>query len=155
MKTQINNRLYSSGAIISGGLLAIGIFLNGELARYTSPAWSSLIAHFVGIFGSWFIWRLLSRSKALIPYSSDAPIWSYFGGVGGAMIVVIANITINSPLGLVGSLSLMILSQTCFAILFDFKGWFGMERRKLYLSDFLRVSYILAGSTLTIFYGRI
>lgn len=155
MRTRINKSVYSSGAVISGGLLAIAIFLNGELARYTSPVWSSLIAHFVGIFGSWFIWRLLSKSKTLIPYSSDAPLWSYSGGVIGAAIVVIANITINSPIGLVGSLSLMILSQTCFAILFDFKGWFGMEKRNLYRSDFLRVSYILAGSALTIFYGGV
>jgi uncharacterized membrane protein YdcZ (DUF606 family) len=49
-------------------------------------------------------------------------------------------------------LSLMILGQTAFAILFDFKGWFGMEKRNLYLSDFLQVSCILAGSLLIIFY---
>ena len=155
MGTQINKSLYSSGAIISGAFLAIAIFLNGELARYTSPVWSSLIAHFVGIFGSWFIWKLLSSGNKLVPFSADAPRWSYFGGVIGAVIVVIANITINSPIGLVGSLSLMILGQTCFAILFDFKGWFGMEKRNLYRSDFLRVSYILAGSILTISYGGV
>ena len=148
----MNKNLYTSGAIASGGLLAVMIFLNGELARYTSPVWSSLIAHFVGIFGSWFLWRSMSHSKKLFPYSSDAPMWSYFGGVCGAMIVVIANITVNSSIGLVGSLSLMILGQTAFAILFDFKGWFGMEKRNLYLSDFLQVSCILAGSLLIIFY---
>ncbi len=148
----MNKNLYTTGAIASGGLLAIMIFFNGELARYTSPAWSSLIAHFVGIFGSWFLWRLMSNSKKLFPYTSDAPMWSYFGGAGGAMIVVIANITVNSSIGLVGSLSLMILGQTLFAILFDFKGWIGMAKRNLYLSDFLQVSCVLAGSILIIFY---
>ncbi|NIP53476.1 MAG: hypothetical protein GWN00_05390, partial [Aliifodinibius sp.] len=49
----MNKNFYTSGTIASGGLLAVMIFINGELARYTSPAWSSLIVHFVGIFGSW------------------------------------------------------------------------------------------------------
>ena len=94
----------------------------------------------------------MSQSKKLFPYSSDAPIWSYFGGVFGALIVAIANITVNSSIGLVGSLSLMILGQTSFAMLFDVKGWFGMEKRSLYLGDFLQVSFILAGSLLIILY---
>lgn len=145
--------VYTSSAVVSGGLLAIMIFLNSELARYTSPAASSLIAHFVGIFGSWLIWKFMSNSKTLIPYALNAPAWSYFGGIGGAMIVVIANITVNSTIGLVGSLSLMILGQTSFAILFDFKGWFGMEKRNLSLSDFLQIPCIVAGSILIIFFG--
>jgi len=144
--------LYATSAVASGGLLAIMVFFNGELAKYTSPTWSSLIAHFVGILGSWFLWRLISQSKALIPYSGDAPKWSYFGGVGGAMIVVISNVTVNSTIGLIGSLSLMILGQTLFAMLFDFKGWMGMAKRKLYLNDFLQLSCILTGSILIIVY---
>ena len=148
----MNKGLYTSGAVVSGGLLAIMIFLNSELARYTSSAWSSFIAHFVGIFGSWFIWKLMSGSKKLLPYASDAPRWAYFGGAGGAMIVVIANITVNSTIGLVGSLSLMILGQILFAILFDIKGWVGIAQRNLCLRDFLQLSCILAGSILIIFY---
>ncbi len=148
----MNNKLFTGGAIASGSLLAVMIFINGELAKSTSPAWSSLIAHFVGIFGSWFLWRLMSDSKKILPYSGAAPKWSYFGGAGGAVIVIIANLTVNSIIGLVGSLSLMILGQTLFAILFDYKGWFGVAKRNLCLSDFLQVSCILLGSILIIYY---
>lgn len=148
----MNRGLYTSGAVASGGLLAIAAFLNGELAKYTSPAWSSLIAHLVGMVGSWFLWKLLSHSKGLFPYSSNAPMWSYLGGISGAIIIIFANMAINSSIGLVGSLSLMILGQTSFAILFDFRGWFGVEKRNLYLSDFRQVFLILAGSLLIIFY---
>ena len=148
----MNKQLYGGGAIASGGLLAVAIFLNGELARFTSPAWSSMIAHFAGIFGSWFLWKLVSNGRHLLPFSGSAPRWSYFGGAFGALIVVLSNVTVNSSIGLVGSLSLMILGQTLFAILFDSKGWFGMERRKLHRSDFLRVVFILTGSLFIIFY---
>ncbi|NNF99153.1 MAG: DMT family transporter [Desulfobacteraceae bacterium] len=148
----MNKRIYPSAAVTSGGLLAIMIYINGELSRHTSPAWSSLIAHFVGIFGSWFLWKYLSKSKTYFPYTPDAPKWSYFAGVIGALIVVIANITVNSSIGLVGSLSLMILGQTLFAILFDFGGWLGMAKRKIHLRDILQVILILAGSLLIVFY---
>ncbi len=144
--------LFTTGAIASGGMLAIMVFFNGELARLTSPMSSSLIAHFVGIMGSWVLWRLMSRSRTLWPYSAAAPMWSYFGGVCGAMIVVLANITVNSTIGLIGSLSLMILGQTLFAILLDLKGWVGIAKRNLYMSDFLQVSSILVGSILIILY---
>lgn len=148
----MNRHLYSSGALLSGSLLAVAIFLNSELALFTSPAWSSLIAHFVGIFGSWGLWKYLSTEKKWFPFSPKAPRWSYFGGVFGAMIVVLSNMTVNSSIGLVGTVSLMILGQTCFAILFDLWGWFGMEKRELHRADFLRVAFILAGSLLIIIY---
>ena len=148
----MSKSIYTMGAIASGGLLAVMIYFNGELASYTSPFWSSLIAHFVGIFASWFLWRTMIRSNNLIPFSPEAPVWSYFGGVCGALIVAIANITVNSSIGLVGSLSLMILGQTLFAMLFDFMGWFGMENRRLNINDLGRVLFILAGSILIINY---
>lgn len=146
----MNKNLYSTGALFSGGMLGVMLFLNSGLAQYTSPSISSLIVHFVGIFASWLIWKLISKRKVWIPFSVDAPIWTYLGGICGAMIVLISNITVNSSIGLVGSLSLMILGQTSFAILFDLKGWFGMKKRKIHLRDLLQVGCILAGCFLLI-----
>ncbi len=151
----MNRYFYTGGAVTSGGLLAVMIFLNSELARYTSPVWSSFIAHGVGVVGSWVLWWVLSQHKALLPYAAEAPLWSYFGGAGGAIIVVLANITVNSAIGLVGSLSLMILGQTTIAMVFDVKGWFGMEKRRLSANDLLQVPCIVIGSILIIFYGGV
>lgn len=148
----MNKNIYASGAIASGGLLAIAIYLNGELSRYTTPFYSSMIVHGIGLAGSWLLWKLLFKGEGLIPFSSKAPKWAYLGGVGGAMIVVLSNITVNSPIGLVGSLSLMILGQTIFAILFDVNGWAGMQKRRLYQADFLQLGCILVGAVLIVFF---
>lgn len=149
----MNKNYFPTIALSSGGLLAMMIFLNGQLATYTSAITSSLIAHFVGIIGSWILWKLIVKSKKIVPYSSIAPKWFYLGGVGGALIVVIANITVNSVIGLVGSLSLMILGQTIFAIIFDITGLFGMKKRKLHFNKLIQISCILTGSILIILGG--
>lgn len=151
MRLNMKNSVYTGSTVASGGLLAVMIFLNSELANFTSPALSSLIAHFIGILGSWILWKLMVKGGGLFPYSPKAPKWAYLGGAGGAFIVVFANITVNSTIGLIGSLSLMILGQTLFAILLDFKGWVGMTKRNLCLKDFLQVSLILTGSIFIIY----
>ncbi|MDH3944369.1 MAG: DMT family transporter [Anaerolineae bacterium] len=148
----IKNTYYSTTALASGALLALAIFLNGRLAVRLSPAWSSLVVHFVGIFGSWFLWRILSRSGGLLPYSSYVPRWAYLGGLGGAVIVFFANTTVNSVIGLVGSLSLMILGFAVFAILIDINGWLGMPKRHISPGDLLQVLCLMSGSFLIILY---
>jgi transporter family-2 protein len=148
----MKNTYYSSAALGSGALLALAIFINGRLAGHLSPAWSSLVVHFVGIFGSWFLWRLLARGGGLLPFSSAAPRWAYLGGLGGAVIVLLANTTVNSVIGLVGSLSLMILGQAVFAILIDINGWLGMQKRAISPGDLLQVLCLMTGSFLIILY---
>jgi bacterial/archaeal transporter family-2 protein len=146
----MRKNLYAGSAIVSGSLLGLMLFINGQLANYTSAFWSSMIAHFIGLFASWIAWKLFSPSKKLLPINSKSPRWAYFGGVVGALIVIFSNITVNSEFGLVGSLSLMILGQTFFAMLFDYKGWIGMQKRELTRYDFLQISCVLAGSLLII-----
>ncbi|NIP53477.1 MAG: hypothetical protein GWN00_05395, partial [Aliifodinibius sp.] len=68
------------------------------------------------------------------------------------LIVIFSNVTVNSSIGLVGSLSIMILAQTLIAIVFDNKGWVGMARKHLSASDFLQVACILVGSILIIYF---
>lgn len=139
-------------AVITGGFLATMIFINGELSTYTSFAWSSMVAHMVGATASWGIWKTISKSKQIIPISKTAPIWAYFGGVVGALVVINTNITVTSSFGLIGSLSIMLLGQTFFSLIFDYNGWVGVEKRKLRITDLYQVLLILVGSLLIIIF---
>lgn len=141
---------YRIGATTAGGMLAVMILLNGRLALMTSPVGSSLIAHFVGIGASWMIWRLVSRQGGILPLSSAAPRWAYWGGAVGAVIVVVVNITVNSPLGLVGTMVMMVLGQTAFALWIDYRGWFGLPQRPVAGQEWVQLALIVVGSLLVI-----
>ena len=143
--------MYTIGALGSGALLALAIFLNGELATHTSAIWSSMIAHLVGTLGSLLLWQALTYRKGARLYSPQAPKWVYFAGALGALIVVLSNVTVNSNLGLAGTLTLMILGQSVFAIVFDVKGWLGLKQRRLQAQDIAQVGLILTGAFLVIY----
>lgn len=79
------------------------------------------------------------------------PRWAYLGGIPGALTVVVAAITVNSPLALAGSLALMLTGQVLFGMLSDSRGWFGVIQRRLRTNDIIATLLILAGCALLIF----
>lgn len=126
------------------------IFLNGILSRFTNPFFSSLIVHIVGLISSILLWIVINYSKKNKLIAKTAPLWSYLGGIGGALSVVTANIAVSSSLGLTGSLSCFILGQTVMTLIIDRLGLFGSAKKKLTLFDGIRVSTILVGSLLIV-----
>jgi len=146
----MKGKLYTPLATAAGGLLAMMIFLNGILSRFTNPFFSSFIVHIAGLVSSFLIWVILVRVQKGSLVSREAPLWSYLGGFVGALSVVTSNAAVNSPLGLAGSLSCFILGQTLTALAIDRFGLFGASRRNLTLLDGVRVVSILAGSLMMI-----
>ena|SRR3990167_5721836 len=146
-------------AIIAGVLLALMIDCNSLLASFTSSVQGAWIAHGVGMFTSVVLIVMLTRflsPRLNLTASSQprqkSPIWSYFGGVPGAMTVVLAAITVNNGLGLSASLALMLVGQILFGFACDVFGWFGVRKRSLNWQDLLVVSLILIGSVFIIFF---
>ncbi len=146
----MEQKYYTSISILSGGLLAIMIFFNGILSNYTSPVFSSLIVHTVGLVVSLILWFLTNKENNWKLISEKAPFWSYLGGFSGAFVVLTANIAVNSKLGLAGSLSFFILGQTIASLIVDSLGLFELNKKKLNKYDYVRVGLILLGSLLII-----
>lgn len=151
------NRSYSDFflALAGGALLAIMIQLNSLLASYSTPLLSSWTAHGVGAAGAWLLLNLLSATRKKRDPSPDtehkAPVWAYFGGVPGAFTVVLASISVNSALGLAGTLALGLVGQMVFSLVSDHFGWFGAPRRAVATRDIAVIALVLSGSVLIIF----
>ncbi|EAQ65648.1 hypothetical protein MED121_08788 [Marinomonas sp. MED121] len=149
------SRLYSQIpiALFAGAILAIMIKLNAGLANISSPLEASWIAHGLGAVTalgllSLFSYKPKTDSKKL---TKHAPWFTYLGGLPGAFTVILAGITVNSPLGLAGSLALALLGQVLFSLIVDYFGLFGSFKKTLGVNDIKVIGLILTGCLFIIF----
>ncbi|MFC3703059.1 DMT family transporter [Reinekea marina] len=147
------NRIFVSlVALLGGGLLAMMIALNGKLMAFVSPIYASWIAHATGAIAALFIvqWVRYKRTAEATANLSKAPTWSFFGGIPGAFVVVLAVITVNSTLGFTGTLVLSITGQILFSLITDQWGWFGFAKRVLTARRLVSSLLIFFGSMLIV-----
>ncbi len=151
------NYVNTAMALIGGVLLACMIRFNSQLAELCSPMVASWLAHGIG---SVFALLLLVISRVLRNRHNGnrevtqtlAPRWSYFGGVPGALVVIVAAITVNSDIGLAGTLVLGLIGQIIFGFICDGWGLFGVEKKRVTVQQVKKVFLIVAGSFLIIFF---
>lgn len=146
----MNTKLVSLFAILAGFLLGLMVYLNGILANYINPIPASLLIHLVGSLAA--IVLLAIKSKSLIKDSKSFKFnWTYCVGLFGAIAVVVIGYTVNSPLGVAGTIGSLVLGQIIYGWLNDYFGFFGSVKRKLYIYDFLQAVFILAGVSVIIY----
>ncbi|MGL6457127.1 DMT family transporter, partial [Aeromonas caviae] len=68
----------------------------------------------------------------------------------GALTVVLAALCLNSPLGMAGTLALLLLGQLLFGALCDGLGWLGLARRRPSGKDALAALLVMAGALLIV-----
>ena len=142
-------------ALTAGVVLAMMIDRNSALARHSSPLFASWVAHGIGAAASLLAvvaWAVASRrvSDGSPASSTRGPLWAYFGGIPGAMTVLLAAITVNGPLGLAGTLALVLVGQMIFGMTADGFGWLGMARRTFTRRDLIAAALVIAGSAMII-----
>ncbi|MBO2702496.1 DMT family transporter [Shewanella algae] len=147
-------------AFVAGGLLALMIQLNSQLASAGSPLLASWIAHGTGALTALLLWLFMGRRKAApspgVPEQNKQPkctlpLWAWLGGLPGAMTVILAAICVNSPLGLGGTLALLLLGQLLFGAISDTRGWWLLPKRQLHPLEWPALLLVLAGALLLIF----
>jgi transporter family-2 protein len=148
----MNKSIHSILAIIGGVLLALMITLNSLLGSFSSPLYASWVAHGVGAIVALILVQLMARRPTAKPMGKEwAPYWSYLAGIPGAAVVAVAAITVNSKIGLTGTLALGIVGQIIFGLLSDQFGWFGLPKRSIRVKDVIVLLMVLSGSGLIIF----
>lgn len=150
------NKTYSYAAIalFSGAILAIMIKLNASLAKLNSPLESSWIAHGLGAVTALLLLQFIksrATNKDKSGSTKKSPWYAYLGGIPGAFTVILAGITVNSSLGLAGTLAFALLGQILFSLLVERFALFGSPKRTLGWQDLKVIGLILIGSFFIIF----
>lgn len=138
--------MYHFIALFSGFLLGCMIFFNGALAAVIGPVPGSFIVHAAGLALS-FLLILKIREKPVKPLP-PAPRWAYFGGAFGGILVVITGVTVNSEIGVAGTVAMVLVGQVLLGMVTDHFGHFGLARRPLSARDVIQITLVLAGSGL-------
>ncbi|MGO7685458.1 DMT family transporter [Rhizobium ruizarguesonis] len=147
--------IYFIGAFATGGLLTFMVHLNGELARYGNPLFSSWTAHGTGIMAAVILLLVVHRRRMpLVEKAPHAPWWAYLGGISGAATVILTSTAVNSPLGLSGTLALGLAGQVAFSVAADSWGLFGLPKRHPDTQDIVALGLVVMGAALIILFGR-
>lgn len=139
-------------ALGAGVILALMIDWNSLLAYHSNPIVGSWATHGVGTVASLIFLASGRFPRGPVSVAGEArrSPWLYLGGVAGALAVLLAAITVNGPLGLAGTLALMLAGQLLFTIAVDRYGLLGLEKRPVSGRQFGALALIAGGSLLII-----
>lgn len=137
-------------ALLSGVLLTLMIMSNSYLSTFTSPLHASWLTHGIGAIVALIIWLTVKKHLPQRTPGAKIPLWCYLGGIPGAFTVLLAAITVNSPLSLSGSIVLMLAGQIVTGLIIDHFGLMGLPQRKASGRDGLTLLLLFSGCILII-----
>lgn len=137
-------------ALLSGVLLTLMIMSNSYLSTFTSPLHASWLTHGTGAVVALIIWLTVKTHLPQRRAGKKIPLWCYLGGIPGAFTVLLAAITVNSPLSLSGSIVLMLAGQIVTGLIIDHFGLMGLTQRKATSRDGLTLLMLFSGCILII-----
>jgi bacterial/archaeal transporter family-2 protein len=138
-------------ALGSGGVLALMVLCNAEVARVGGPVMGSLAPHATGsVAAALALLILRPRVRPLGP----VPAWAWMGGLSGAVTVMLSSVAANTALALSGTLALGLLGQVAFGLAADRWGLLGLPRRRTTPRALAALLLILAGSGVLILGAR-
>jgi uncharacterized membrane protein YdcZ (DUF606 family) len=110
---------------------------------------ASFIVQFAGaICASILVLCFPRKSKGVaVPTRTAAPLWAYGGGVLGAVVVVLSNVTV-AAVGIFGAVSLMIGGQVLSSRVIDHFGWLHLPSRRFKAADLWAILAIGTGTCL-------
>ena len=131
-------------AFIIGAVISVMVVCNTELGLRTSNNISIATNQLVGIISLFVIMLCTKSSKTLNPPRQSAPLWRWFGGLFGLVILTI-NYFAVSIAGATIAMAAAVLGQCVMGFIFDVTGFMGMEKRKTTRKKLLSLLISFAG----------
>jgi transporter family-2 protein len=128
-----------------GLLLGLMIFFNGIVTKYTGAIPGSFLVHMVGLVASLLILVIKSKSVKLGNLKNYRFNSGHCVGVFGGIAVALIGYTVNTKIGIAGTVGAMILGQVLYGWANDVFGFFGSVKKKLNKLDYLQAVFIVAG----------
>ncbi len=140
-------------AIFSGLLLALMISVNAKLAGTSSAFQASWVAHGIGGITALLLYFVFKQSDNLANRPNVKKRY-WLGGVPGSLTVVFASMTVQSDIGLTGTLALARIGQFLLSLTLEHFGLLNQPKINVTLANLMPTLLVLIGSILII-YGKV
>lgn len=138
-----------AAAAVSGALMAVQGTFNSALSKAVGLLEASFVVHVVGtIVGA--VLLLVGLGKGSLRNISDAPWYSYLGGLLGVAIVLLVALAIGR-VGVASATTAIIVGQVTTAVIIDLLGWFGTERVPFSSLKFIGIVLMAGGAWLLLY----
>ena len=128
---------------MSGGFfLTLQSVANARISTQILTWQSATLTQYTG-FDVELIVMLVLRDRTYVEMRHVKPL--YLSGGAFAAIILFSNMTAVHKLGVTMTISLFLIAQLALALVIDWRGWFGMVRRKLNGAQLIGVFMMIAG----------
>lgn len=128
---------------MSGGFfLTLQSVANARISSQIGTWQAATLTQFTGFVVALLV-MLVLRDRTYVEMRHVKPL--YLSGGAFAAIILFSNMTAVHKLGVTMTISLFLIAQLALALVIDWRGWFGMVRRKLNGAQLIGVFMMIAG----------
>ena len=129
-------------AISGGFFLTLQSVANARISSQIGTWQAATLTQFTGFVVALLV-MLVLRDRTYVEMRHVKPL--YLSGGAFAAIILFSNMTAVHKLGVTMTISLFLIAQLALALVSDWRGWFGMVRRKLNGAQLIGVFMMIAG----------
>ena len=129
-------------AISGGFFLTLQSVANARISSQIGTWQAATLTQFTGFVVALLV-ILVLRDRTYVEMRHVKPL--YLSGGAFAAIILFSNMTAVHKLGVTMTISLFLIAQLALALVIDWRGWFGMVRRKLNGAQLIGVFMMIAG----------
>ena len=129
-------------AISGGFFLTLQSVANARISSQIGTWQAATLTQFTGFVVAILV-MLVLRDRTYVEMRHVKPL--YLSGGAFAAIILFSNMTAVHKLGVTMTISLFLIAQLALALVIDWRGWFGMVRRKLNGAQLIGVFMMIAG----------
>ncbi|WP_040209275.1 DMT family transporter [Neobacillus jeddahensis] len=129
-------------AFLGGAFITLQGVANSRISQDIGTWQTATITQLTGFIAALTV-LLFLRNKGWKKFGEVKPLYLIGGGFGA--LVIFGNIMAIHFVGVTLTVSAMLIAQLTLTFLIDSNGWFGMEKKKMKLPQFIGIAMMIAG----------
>ncbi|MCJ8013741.1 DMT family transporter [Paenibacillus sp. KQZ6P-2] len=129
-------------AFLGGAFITLQGVANARISQGIGTWQAAAVTQFTGFIAALLV-LLIMRDFKWHGFKQVKPLYLSAGAY--AAVVIFSNVTAIQHIGVTLTVALVIIAQLALTFLIDHFGWFGMEKKKMRLPQFIGLSLMIAG----------